>query len=526
MAGVIQKLRNKNKPPITQQAPGWTSSGSFINKPTRGWLHNDETLKEGGVCYGVKYMGCMEIKQSMRTLHFETRTQVTREAICRVCESVGIKIGNRKRKVSKDLTKILGASPNLQFSNSNINLTITTVALNLLIMDSGEVIANHHMQSISFASGGDPETQDYVAYVAKDPVNSRACHVLHCPGGLAQDVITTIGQAFELRFKDFLKNPPKAVSAPDRLEDPIFEEGESAWGDDPEYYNEIPGKLPPTGGMPPPLPAGPPPGHYQSPPSGVQASDGVYSSVKDAPRRGPTYDNKAGAENLIDFSAETPTAPVYDNPLHEGRGGLPAPPVSHGNNLPPEAVPPRSEVSLFDDPTYDNSRLENRPLENRPLENRPLEAAPMGAQPPQPPQHRPPLPLPQDPFNMGPFDAGMQPDPVSPPHPLYEEEWFHGPMTRKQAEELLEEDGDFLVRESTTSQGQYVLSGMQEGRVKHLLLVDPQGVVRTKDRTFDSVSHLISYHRDNQLPIISAGSAVRLLHPVLNSNSLMLTSPC
>ncbi|XP_019621232.1 PREDICTED: SHC-transforming protein 3-like, partial [Branchiostoma belcheri] len=83
-------------------------------------------------------MGCMEIKQSMRTLHFETRTQVTREAICRVCESVGIKIGNRKRKVSKDLTKILGASPNLQFSNSNINLTITTVALNLLIMDSGE----------------------------------------------------------------------------------------------------------------------------------------------------------------------------------------------------------------------------------------------------------------------------------------------------------------------------------------------------------------------------------------------------
>ncbi|XP_078573281.1 SHC-transforming protein 1-like isoform X4 [Branchiostoma floridae x Branchiostoma japonicum] len=443
MAGVINKLRNKNKPAITQQAPGWTSSGSFINKPTRGWLHNDDTLKDGGVCYGVKYMGCMEIKQSMRTLHFETRTQVTREAICRVCESVGVKLGNRKRKVSKDLTKILGASPNLQFSNSNINLTITTVALNLLIMESGEVIANHHMQSISFASGGDPETQDYVAYVAKDPVNSRACHVLHCPGGLAQDVITTIGQAFELRFKDFLKNPPKAVSAPDRLEDPIFEEGESAWGDDPEYYNEIPGKLPPTGGMPPPLPAGPPPGHYQAP-SNLQASDGVYSSVKDAPSRpGPTYDNKASADNLIDFTAETPTAPVYDNPLHER-----------------------------------------------------------------------------------PFDAGLQQDPTSPPHPLYQEEWFHGPMTRKQAEELLEEDGDFLVRESTTSQGQYVLSGMQEGRVKHLLLVDPQGIVRTKDRTFESVSHLISYHRDNQLPIISAGSAVRLLHPVLNSNSLMLTSPC
>ena len=27
----------------------------------------------------------------------------------------------------------------------------------------------------------------------------RACYVLECGGGLAQDVITTIGQAFELR---------------------------------------------------------------------------------------------------------------------------------------------------------------------------------------------------------------------------------------------------------------------------------------------------------------------------------------
>ena len=43
-----------------------------------------------------------------------------------------------------------------------------------------------------------------------------ACHILECLGGLAQDTITTIGQAFEIRFKDYLKNPPQAVSAPDR----------------------------------------------------------------------------------------------------------------------------------------------------------------------------------------------------------------------------------------------------------------------------------------------------------------------
>lgn len=60
------------------------------------------------------------------------------------------------------------------------------------------------------------ETLDFVAYVAKDPQKGRACHVLECGGGLAEDVVTTVGQAFELRFKQYLKKQPKAVRLPDR----------------------------------------------------------------------------------------------------------------------------------------------------------------------------------------------------------------------------------------------------------------------------------------------------------------------
>ncbi|KYO33812.1 hypothetical protein Y1Q_0016212 [Alligator mississippiensis] len=44
------------------------------------------------------------------------------------------------------------------------------------------------------------------------------------------------------------------------------------------------------------------------------------------------------------------------------------------------------------------------------------------------------------------------------------------------------------------------------------LLLAPQ--VRTKDHRFESVSHLISYHMDNHLPIISAGSEMCLQQPV------------
>ena len=46
-----------------------------------------------------------------------------------------------------------------------------------------------------------------------------------------------------------------------------------------------------------------------------------------------------------------------------------------------------------------------------------------------------------------------------------------------QAERMLTNDGEFLVRESSNKAGQYVLSGMKGGIVVHLLLVDPEGVV-------------------------------------------------
>ena len=84
------------------------------------------------------------------------------------------------------------------------------------------------------------------------------------------------------------------------------------------------------------------------------------------------------------------------------------------------------------------------------------------------------------------------------------------------------EDGDFLVRESVGCSGQFVLTGRHGGVCRHLLLVDPDGVVRTKDRAFDSVSHLVHYHRDNKLPIISADSSLRLKRPIPPPHHLLL----
>ncbi|XP_019381818.1 PREDICTED: SHC-transforming protein 1 isoform X1 [Gavialis gangeticus] len=453
----------------------WTRHGSFVNKPTRGWLHPDDKVMGPGVSYLVRYMGCVEVLQSMRALDFNTRTQVTREAISLVCEAVpGAKGAVRRRKpCGRSLNSILGKS-NLKFAGMPITLTISTSSLNLMASDCKQIIANHHMQSISFASGGDPDTAEYVAYVAKDPVNQRACHILECPEGLAQDVISTIGQAFELRFKQYLKNPPKLVTPHDRMAgfDGSAWDEEEEEATDHQYYNDFPGKEPPIGGL-----------------VDMRLRDGAGAALTP---------NHLGATLPVGQVSGGNHETRKQHPPAQGREKLPA--LAGGPGRP----------DLFDDPSYVNVQNLDKV---RQASTTGLPGTSNGS-------------TQRDLFDMKPFEDALR---VPPPVPmglppaqvvasmeeqLQREPWYHGKMNRKEAEKLLKVNGDFLVRESTTTPGQYVLTGLQGGQPKHLLLVDPEGVVRTKDHRFESVSHLISYHMDNHLPIISAGSEMCLQQPV------------
>ncbi|XP_048734798.2 SHC-transforming protein 1-like isoform X2 [Ostrea edulis] len=473
-----KEVRNKKK----GRSSEWSKSGSFMNKPDRGWIHPDFQLdKEAGICYGVRYIGCIEVKESMRSLDFETRTALAREAINRVCEAAGLKT-TKKRKVDKKLTKMLGEKPILQYAGSNVNLTISTECLNLMIMESGEIIATHQMPGISFASGGDAETLDFVSYVAKDLVNGRACHVLECGGGLSEDVITTIGQAFELRFKEYLKNQPKAMEIPDSTQ-PF---GEGILFEESDHYAAISDPV----------------------------SDGVYSSVKDnkslvydTPKEQPLIDLSDNGANVYD-NKENSTSPefkpnVYDNKENVLFESLPRKPPTPPtvDNL-PDVPPPRirEPVKQAEDP-FDlepfsaelpppRNKSQQNGIEEKPLEDKAVCDT------------LPPL--------------KENPNPGKGIAPVFEE-WYHGALPRKQAEKLLQKDGDFLVRKSSSDPNQFVLSGRQNGMIKHLLLVDPDGVVRTKDHTFESVPHLISYHRSKNFPIISQESVLYLVRPISNN---------
>ncbi|KAH9509062.1 sporulation-specific csd4-like protein [Bulinus truncatus] len=422
-----------------------------MNKPEMGWIHPDvQLLPDAGICYGVRYVGCLEIKESMKSLDFETRTTIARESINRVAEAAGLKTVSKRKKIDRRLAKMMGDSPHMQYAGSNVNLTITTDSINLMVMESGEIIADHPLHVVSFASGGDVDTLDFVSYVAKDPQYGRACHVLECGGGLAEDVVTTIGQAFELRFKQYLKKQPKTVQLPDRRDNPDFEN--EKWGDGEDYYNDNPEAIPP-------LP-----------------SDGATGGTPAIPPR-PEY------------------SLPNNKPLKEENDGR-----SHDNDY----VTDSAEQSL-DDNNLKSSKKE-KTIDAFDMEPFSVELPPAPGIPETPPSKK--LEKSQgekDLRESKPVNVALE--------PVFEE-WYHKEISRKQAETLLEFDGDFLVRKSSSGPGQYVLSGKQAGAPRHLLLVDPEGIVRTRDFIFDSVSHLINYHRQNSLPIVTQGSELQLIRPV------------
>jgi hypothetical protein len=192
---------------------------------------------------------------------------------------------------------------------------------------------------------------DFVAYVAKDAAIGRACYVLECGSGLAQDVITTIGQAFELRFEEYLNRLPgmghnNNVPGPDSLDSGVVTADAASKAeqyssklasrphapkkngfrnDDPEYYNDLPGKIPPDSVTLPPTPL-----------TGVSTAS---TAIVGGGTRGPRA--AQSASDLIDLSSE-PNTPltardmVFDENVHQyvndpkmnNLGGLPATPWS------------------------------------------------------------------------------------------------------------------------------------------------------------------------------------------------------
>jgi len=96
------------------------------------------------------------------------------------------------------------------------------------------------------------------------------------------------------------------------------------------------------------------------------------------------------------------------------------------------------------------------------------------------------------------------------------ERWFHGNLSGKEAERLILERGkneSFLVRESQSKPGDYVLTVRTEDKVTHVMIRSTDGRFDVGGgEAFDSLSHLIEHYKRNPM-VETTGNVVHLKQP-------------
>ncbi|XP_017020487.1 tyrosine-protein kinase Fer isoform X1 [Drosophila kikkawai] len=95
--------------------------------------------------------------------------------------------------------------------------------------------------------------------------------------------------------------------------------------------------------------------------------------------------------------------------------------------------------------------------------------------------------------------------------PLYEEEWFHGVLPREEVVRLLNNDGDFLVRETIRNEeSQIVLSVCWNGHKHFIVQTTGEGNFRFEGPPFASIQELIMHQYHSELPVtVKSGAILR-----------------
>nr|XP_060617865.1 tyrosine-protein kinase Fer isoform X1 [Anolis sagrei ordinatus]XP_060617866.1 tyrosine-protein kinase Fer isoform X1 [Anolis sagrei ordinatus] len=106
--------------------------------------------------------------------------------------------------------------------------------------------------------------------------------------------------------------------------------------------------------------------------------------------------------------------------------------------------------------------------------------------------------------------------------PLADQDWYHGAIPRVEAQELLKQQGDFLVRESHGKPGEYVLSVFSDGQRRHFIIQYADNQYRFEGTGFSTIPQLIEHHYTTK-QVITKKSGVVLLNPVVKDKKWILS---
>ncbi|VDO95344.1 unnamed protein product [Heligmosomoides polygyrus] len=102
--------------------------------------------------------------------------------------------------------------------------------------------------------------------------------------------------------------------------------------------------------------------------------------------------------------------------------------------------------------------------------------------------------------------------PTTSVHNLKEQVWYRGLVTRIKSEQMLKEDGEFLVRDSISMPGEYVLTAMWNNRALHFQINtaydNGKKQFHLEEESFASVPSLVNFYRSHRRPLTAASGCI------------------
>lgn len=101
-----------------------------------------------------------------------------------------------------------------EHADTEVNFEITDKTLELKDISLNFVLVKHDIAQVSFVCSGHEDTSNYIAYIAKDFTEWRACYVVKCDSETVQNILNAMDTTFQTKYKELFKNDTYSTVIP------------------------------------------------------------------------------------------------------------------------------------------------------------------------------------------------------------------------------------------------------------------------------------------------------------------------